>query len=369
MKKTYLDSERQKMLAKYIVGLSPNMPYDSRGRAITAVTFFLSRATSVSRRGYKDFCKSEANYLVLNMWAKNCICEFLNTRGVGYSRKPKVEAQEEIDTSITKREIRQKEIVDGYIYWLQDDHDYSPHTLRVYSDSVKQYFSYFDEFTQENCRRFIAMLEQKGFKPQTIRLRITSLERLGDYLKKPIKLKRPKYKRNLNTENVPTEAEYQKLCSYLKTENPRYFFLVKLMGTTGCRVSELKQFTFEMIQEGTTTLKGKGSKYRQFFFIKEMQQLAKGRSGLVMLNKYDKPLSERGFSFQLKRYCELCGINPAKGHAHAFRHFFAKMYLKKTKDVIQLAELLGHGSVDTTRIYLQKSFAEQKREVNRVVSW
>ena len=357
------------MLAKYIVGLSPYMPYDSRGRAITAVTYFLSKAPSISRRGYKEFCKIEASYLVMNMWAKGCICDFLNSRGIGYSRKTKVEVQEEIDTNLTKREIRQKETIDGYIYWLQEDHDYSPHTLRIYTESAKQYFSYFDEFTQDNCRQFIAMLEGKGFKPQTVRLRITALERLGVYLKKPIKLKRPKYKRTLNTENVPTEAEYQKLCAYLETENPRYYFLVKILGTTGCRVSELKQFTFEMIQEGTTTLKCKGSKYRQFFFTKEMQQLARGRSGIIMLNKYDKPLSERGFSYQLKSYCEKCGINPAKGHAHAFRHFFAKMYLKKTKDVIQLAELLGHGSVDTTRIYLQKSFAEQKREVNRVVSW
>ena len=141
------------------------------------------------------------------------------------------------------------------------------------------------------------------------------------------------------------------------------------MGTTGCRVSELKQFTFEMIQEGSTTLKGKGSKYRQFFFTKEVQQLASGKSGLVMMNRYGQPLSERGLAGQLKIYCEKCGIDKAKGHPHAFRHFFAKMYLKKTKDVIQLADLLGHGSVETTRIYLQKSLAEQKRDINRIVSW
>jgi site-specific recombinase XerD len=56
-------------------------------------------------------------------------------------------------------------------------------------------------------------------------------------------------------------------------------------------------------------------------------------------------------------------------HAHAFRHFFAKMFLKKTKDIIQLADLLGHGSVDTTRIYLQKSYDEQQRDFNKNVTW
>ena len=66
---------------------------------------------------------------------------------------------------------------------------------------------------------------------------------------------------------------------------------------------------------------------------------------------------------------QLCGIDSRKMHAHAFRHFFAKMFLKKNKDVIQLADLLGHGSVDTTRIYLQKSYDEQKRDFNRNVTW
>lgn len=71
----------------------------------------------------------------------------------------------------------------------------------------------------------------------------------------------------------------------------------------------------------------------------------------------------------LKVWGKHCGIDSKKMHAHAFRHFFAKMFLKKNKDVIQLADLLGHGSVDTTRIYLQKSYDEQKKDFNRNVTW
>ena len=58
-----------------------------------------------------------------------------------------------------------------------------------------------------------------------------------------------------------------------------------------------------------------------------------------------------------------------KAHCHAFRHFFAKQFLSKTKDVIQLAEILGHESVDTTRLYLQKSKAEQARDINKYITW
>ena len=71
----------------------------------------------------------------------------------------------------------------------------------------------------------------------------------------------------------------------------------------------------------------------------------------------------------MKTFAEKAGLPRQKLHAHAFRHFFAKMYLKKTKDVVALADLLGHGSVDITRIYLQKTQEEQKRDFNRFVSW
>ena len=63
------------------------------------------------------------------------------------------------------------------------------------------------------------------------------------------------------------------------------------------------------------------------------------------------------------------GIKKEKIHPHAFRHFFAKMFLSKTNDIITLADLLGHGKIETTRIYLRKSYDEQKREFDSAVTW
>ena len=326
-------------------------------------------APSVGRKGYKAYCKDDAGYLVDNVWAKDALCDFLAFFGIGYKKKPDQRMKKAEDASLEKRETKQEEAINNYLAWLQNDKEYSPNTLQSYKFTVTDYYSYFDTVSSDNVRRYLAMLEQKGFSPKTICLRISALERLAEYTNKPIKVKRPKVKRTLNTENIPTEAEYVRLCDYAKEHYPMYFILLRIMGTTGCRVSELKQFTYEMLQEGTVMLKGKGGKYRQFFFVKELRDLAKDKTGPVMVNRYGEPMNERGLSDMLKRLCEKCNIDTSKGHAHAFRHFFAKMYLKKTKDVVQLADLLGHGSIDTTRIYLQKSFQEQKREVNRVVSW
>ena len=80
-------------------------------------------------------------------------------------------------------------------------------------------------------------------------------------------------------------------------------------------------------------------------------------------------MSDRGLAEKLKDRASKAGFPKQKAHCHAFRHFFAKQFLKKTKDVVQLAELLGHESINTTRMYLQKSKAEQIREINRHVNW
>ena len=92
------------------------------------------------------------------------------------------------------------------------------------------------------------------------------------------------------------------------------------------------------------------------------------KTGYVAVGKCGR-LTQRSLCQSMKDWGDKCGIDRSKMHPHAFRHFFAKMYLKKNNDVVQLADLLGHGSIDTTRIYLQKSYDEQKKEFNRSVVW
>lgn len=372
MKKNILDNDRQQMLTEYIQTLATSsVNYDFRGKYVDAVLRFLQGCDEVSRRGWLRFRKKHAEELIYMPWMPDAVNNFLASRGL--TRKKNAEGLKEntkryVDT-IKKRDIRQTETINSFLLWLQNEREYSPCTLRSYTFAVRDFYSYFDDFTQDNCRRYCAYLEENGASPKTINLRITSLEKLAEFLKKPVKIKRPKIQKKLSLENIPTEKDYNRLLEFLDENNPKFAYIVRLMGTTGCRVSELIQFTYEQIQEGSAVLKGKGAKYRRFFFTKQMQQEAIGKSGLVCINRYGSRISTRGIAQQLKNYGQKAGIACDKMHPHAFRHFFAKMYLQKTKDVVGLAELLGHGSVDTTRIYLQKSYDEQKREVNRVINW
>lgn len=371
MKKTYLDDKRMKMYADFGATFNDtSLSYEYRGRYMEAVLYFLTHAEEVSKRGYRRFCKDEAQWLIAHGSAKDGILRFLNTKGLGFRKVKADQPKEKRLEKMEKMDERHKQQIDAFIVWLNNERDYSPHTLQTYVNALKQFYLYCDDFNQDNARRFIYTCEQDGLAPQTIRLRITSLEKFGEFTGKPVTIKRPKFRRKLNIDNVPTEKEYNMLLDYLDAHHQEKFaFMVRLMGTTGCRVSELVQFTYEQVQQGTCTLKGKGSKYRQFFFTRQMQQAAKGKSGPVCLNRYGTAMSTRGVSQMLKDYGKKAGIDPKKMHPHAFRHFFAKQYLQKTKDVVGLADILGHGSVDTTRIYLQKSKEEQQRGFNRAVTW
>lgn len=360
------------MMCKYIESVrSSKLSYHTRGKYIDGVYFFLLNAEEVNRRGYKKFRKTFSQESVYMPWMNDAIRDFLAMNGTGYrdidGELYKGSHRRFVD--IEKKEVKQKDIIANFIDWLKSENDYSQSTLLLYSFTTRDYFSYFDDFTQENCRRYIDKMEQIGKSPKTIRIRITCLERLALYLKKPIKLKRPKIKATLSVENIPTEKEYYELLDYLDQHDAHWAFIVRLLATTGCRVSELVQFTFEQVREGTVILKGKGSKYRQFFFTKQLQKDAEGKTGYVCYGKYTDCMTKRGISYGLRKYGMAVGISKDKLHPHAFRHFFAKMYLKKTNDVMGLSDLLGHGSVDTTRIYLQKSLEEQKQMFNKTINW
>lgn len=368
-----MDDNRKKILTEYISYLySTSKSYDTIGKYIKHITDFLENSENINQRGYLAYRKNNAEIMARHPIMCDAIRDLLSFVGIGFKKREKtLKPLEKLSTISEKNKCT----LNNFIIHISDNNDYSPHTINVYYSSVKKYFEYANDVTMENYKRFIKMMEEEGFAPQTISLRITALEKLSEYLKKPIKLKRPKMKRKLDIGNVPTDDEYNKLLDYLSTKsNKDYYFFVKVLGTTGARVSEFQQFTWEDIIAGEITLKGKGNKYRRFFFQKQLSKevkeyaLSHGKSGVFAVGRYG-PITQRGLCGAMKEWGKHCNIDKAKMHPHAFRHFFAKMFVKKNKDIIQLADLLGHGSIDTTRIYLQRSYDEQKRDFNRNVTW
>ncbi len=370
-----MDATRKQIFTDYISYLlGSEKSYDRIGRDVKAVYLFLREATTIDSKGYRSYMQNYALGIANNASQKEAICDFLAYAGHGFRGRKANRTHRPLEKLSSVSEKNQG-LVSRFMTYLMEEEDYSQSTLSMYSFAVRQYFEYANTISPENYKRFVAMLEERGLSPTTIRLRITAIERLSVFAGKPIKLRRPKVKRNLSTENVPDLSEYNRLIDYLKIRNVNYYFYVRILATTGARISEFLQIKWEDILAGELTVRGKGNKYRRLFFNKGLQDEVReyvsqtGKTGIVATGRFGRTVTSRGISSTLKTFGKQCGIDRSKLHPHAFRHFFAKMYLKGNKDIVQLADLLGHGSVDTTRIYLQKSYDEQKRDFNKSVTW
>lgn len=127
---------------------------------------------------------------------------------------------------------------------------------------------------------------------------------------------------------------------------------------------------------GYFDLYSKGGKLRRLYIPKKLKIETevwlneKGiSSGYLFLNRFGNRITVRGISQQLKNYAHKYGLNPKVVYPHSFRHRFAKNFLEKYNDISLLADLMGHESIETTRIYLRKTASEQQEIVDKVVTW
>jgi site-specific recombinase XerD len=92
-------------------------------------------------------------------------------------------------------------------------------------------------------------------------------------------------------------------------------------------------------------------------------------SGYLFLNRFGEKITARGISQQLKNYAEKYGLDKKVVYPHSFRHRYAKNFLEKYNDIALLADLMGHESIETTRIYLRRTASEQRDLVDKIVTW
>lgn len=178
-------------------------------------------------------------------------------------------------------------------------------------------------------------------------------------------------------ENVISEADYEYFKACLKNEDEIFwYFVIRFLAATGARVSELIQIKVEHIKLGHLDLYSKGGKLRRIYIPNSLQEEALSwlaenhrESGFIFLNKYGDRITTRGISGQLKKYAIKYGIDPAVVYPHSFRHRFAKSFLERCNDIAFLADLMGHESIETTRIYLRKTATEQREIVDKIVDW
>ena len=192
-----------------------------------------------------------------------------------------------------------------------------------------------------------------------------------------LQLKAVKIQQKNFLENVISNADYQFLKKKLKADgNMEWYFVVWYLAATGARVSELIQIKIEHVTAGYFDLYTKGGKLRRLYIPKKLRdetitwlEAQKRTSGYLFLNRYGERITTRGVSQQLKNYAKKYGLDTKVVYPHSFRHRYAKNFLEKYNDIALLADLMGHESIETTRIYLRRTASEQQALVDKIVTW
>lgn len=253
----------------------------------------------------------------------------------------------------------------------------SENTIRSYLWTMEYYFRNYGDISKESLLAYKGYL-MEHFKPKTVNLRIQAVNRYLTYIgKDKLKLKSVKVQQKNFLENVISNADYNFLKSRLKKEkNMEWYFVVWYLAATGARVSELVQIKVEHVETGYFDIYAKGGKLRRLYIPKRLRnetlawlERTGHSSGYLFLNRYGDRITTRGISQQLKKYAKKYGIDTKVVYPHSFRHRYAKNFLEKHNDIALLADLMGHESIETTRIYLRRTASEQQSLVDKVVTW
>lgn len=251
------------------------------------------------------------------------------------------------------------------------------HTICSYVWTVSFYLSHYHTVNRENLLTYKGYLLE-SYSPQTVNVRIQAINKYLIFLQQEeLLLKNVKIQGANFLENVISNEDYSFLKSKLKQDgNIKWYFIVWYLGATGARVSEIVQLKVSDVKRGYADLSAKGEKIRRLYIPTQLKnETLKWLSaenisaGLLFLNRFGQPLTTRGVGRQLKIYAEKYNLNPDVVYPHSFRHRYAKNFLLRYNDIALLADLMGHESTETTRIYLRKTANEQQELIDSIINW
>ena len=268
------------------------------------------------------------------------------------------------------------EQIDAYCLSLLAD-ERSAGTISKYRRDLTAFAHWLDgrAVTKETAAGWKSHLSQRGYAPRTINSMLASLNSFCRFAGLPIKVKFLKIQRQIFRDSAKelTKEEYDRLLAAARESGQeRLALIMETLCATGIRVSELRYITVEAAKAGraTITLKGKirtillpAKLCRKLVKYAKKQKTA---SGEIFLTKSGRPITRRQVWYELKRLCKAAGVEPSKVFPHNLRHLFATTFYRASRDIVRLADMLGHSSIDTTRIYLMVSGAEQQRQLDRL---
>ena len=250
-------------------------------------------------------------------------------------------------------------------------------TIEKYLRDVSQFLEWLDgkELTKDMVFQWKEEISA-AYRPTTVNGKLAALNRFLDGIgKSEIRVKALKIQRRVfrDAGRELTRAEYERLVEEARNQGKeRLGLLMETICSTGIRVSELQYVTMEAVREGRAEIHLKG-KIRVILLpgklCRKLSKFGKKNritTGQVFITRNKTPMSRKQIWSEMKRLCENTGVEISKVFPHNLRHLFARCFYKACRDLVRLADVLGHSSVETTRIYLISTGAEHARTLEQL---
>ena len=254
----------------------------------------------------------------------------------------------------------------------------SPGTVENYLRHVRAFAAWLEgrPVTREAAADWKTHLLSQGYRPNTINAMLVGLNRFFQFMGwQECQVKTLRLQRQLFREDSRelSRSEYDRLTAAARAlGRERLALLMEAICATGIRVSEVRYLTVEAVERGRAEISLKG-KIRTILIPGKLRRKLlkfarknKTVSGEIFLTRNGKGMSRKQIWAEMKAICEQAGVAPSKVFPHNLRHLFARTFYKVCRDVAKLADLLGHSSIETTRIYLISTGAEHASMLERL---
>lgn len=266
------------------------------------------------------------------------------------------------------------EKIEGYTAFLLDS-EKAAGTVEKYIRDVRAFFAWTgaEEFGKEAVIAWKDSLVEKGYGPVTVNAMLSSLHSFLKYIGRTdccvkfLKIQRKLYR---SEEKELTKKEYLRLVKAAECGgDERMALLLETICATGIRVSEVKYITVDAVKRGLAEISLKG-KIRTIILpgklCRKLRKYAGKRkiaSGEIFLTRSGKPMDRKQIWASMKSLCKAAKVDSTKVFPHNLRHLFARTFYQVCRDIVKLANILGHSSIETTRIYLVTTSREDAKQL------
>lgn len=275
-----------------------------------------------------------------------------------------------------KMQLTQREFDQFEDYLRHDEREES--TIEAYLRSLTRFAEWADgrAVTKELAMEWKMALSESGYRPISVNAMLAAVNKFftcmgrEDCKVKYLKLQRQMFRKS---EKDLSKEEYQRLVQAAHEKGDlRMELILETICATGIRVGELKYITVEAVRAGVAEIALKG-KIRTILLphrlCRKLQKYAKQQkiaSGKIFLTQDGLPVSRQSIWTRMKALCEAAGVERSKVFPHNLRSLFARSFYGSCHDVVRLADVLGHSSIETTRIYLMSTGKEYLRQLDKL---